>query len=813
MLSGLAAVQLQDLARASAGAVELLSSADAASGRSVFTVSIDTSGIPRSDAGITVRTRERFELSVPADYPFSPPAVTVPHRRWAGTPHVQWGRQLCLYAAPSVEWNPSEGMRGLLTRLMLWLDRAAAGDLDPAGQPLHPPVAYSSYDHGWIVVRADLGARVPWAPSGGGRAAVEFAWCVRRGDRVDVLEWLTFAEALMRIEEAGATDDRGRRTFVAPAVLVCAPLDMEYPDSAAELVAALEDRGVSRTGFLQALVFAATMNRMLAAGRSDELDAAAVLVLLGAPARRLEAGGPMLAHLAAWRLDDLGADIVDLLDGLTPGTDLEARAVALADKWIDLVSVRWMVVHEARGEVTRRRDGESAAEWLYGKRVVLLGAGALGGPVSEQCARAGVRELTVVDKGAVTPGILTRQPFMDDDIGYSKAEMLAKRLGQIREDLDVKSRRQDVVRLLSSDPAPLLAADLIIDATADVGVRLALEAARAPLRDRWPATVGLMIGHAAVHGIVTVALPGATGATHDVVRRTAIRVVAEPPLGWRDVGDDFFPDPPRTDDPFLPEPGCSSPTYRGSATQVTALASLMFEAALTTLGSAYSEPMTAHAASLVGDVVARPLAWPNDLVVPEPDGDWEVRISARALSEMRAEARRGARVRPRNVETGGMLLGSFDEATRTVYVDVTTGPSPDSWLSALYLSHGTEGTQDVVASYRRMTHNRVGFVGMWHTHPYGVARPSITDINTMDQIVSPDGLGRLALMVILGGDDTTWARWLEDSGLPDVHARVVVRDAVEQSSSSRSPAVEVGIAGFPGGYGYHDRSDQPVAGA
>ena len=63
-------------------------------------------------------------------------------------PHVQWQHLICLYAAPSVEWLPADGMRGLLDRLIAWLRRAAAGDLDPEDQPLHPPVAYVSLSAG-----------------------------------------------------------------------------------------------------------------------------------------------------------------------------------------------------------------------------------------------------------------------------------------------------------------------------------------------------------------------------------------------------------------------------------------------------------------------------------------------------------------------------------------------------------------------------------------------------------------------------------------------------------------------------------------
>ena len=132
-------------------------------------ISLDCAGTPHAPGGLRLRNRERFVVLVPAGIPFDVPVVLVPHRRWAGTPHVQWGVQLCLYAAPSVEWVPADGMFGLIERLTVWLERAALGELDPDDQPLHPPVAYTSGAAGVMVVRADLGELAPAASSSGRR--------------------------------------------------------------------------------------------------------------------------------------------------------------------------------------------------------------------------------------------------------------------------------------------------------------------------------------------------------------------------------------------------------------------------------------------------------------------------------------------------------------------------------------------------------------------------------------------------------------------------------------------------------------------
>lgn len=806
-MSNLAHRQLSDLADVSDGAIQLLGVEQDDKGQSTFTVSLDTSGIITSGPGIRVRARERFEILVGPSFPLAHPDVYVMHRRWAGTPHVQWGRLLCLYAAPSVEWNPADGMRGLIGRLNLWLQRAAVGELDPAGQPLHPPVAYSSYRNGWVVVRPDVGELAPWRDTDPNSARVRllYAWCAQRGKRIDVLEWLTGQQVYQRLvaDELPARDEDGTALFAAPLVLISDTLDMEYPSTADALAGSLATYGYSRDELLRAFVTARTINK--AVGVALEGDGAVpAMMLLGTPARRLDPG-QALAHITAWRLDDLGAQITDLLQDVSPEhVDLTKRVRDLAESWLGFAKIQWMVVHEARSEVTRRRDSGSPAQWLTGRKVLILGCGALGAPIAEHCVRAGAAQLHVVDKGVVTPGILVRQPYEDVDIGYNKAERLAQRLSRIRGDLTVTSARGDIVTGALADPGALLEYDLIVDATADIGVRVGIERARSTARENWPPIISALFGHTAQRGVATVSMPGATGSGHDILRRLAIDTVINPPPGWITVTEDLFPNPPRTER-FFPEPGCSAPTFTGAAAEVTALASTLFSDALSTLADAKAAPMSAIGCDLAPTASgARPvlLTWPNDHTLTDYTGEYEVRISGRALAEMRTEARRGQRVRGARVETGGMLLGSLDESTQTVYIDGASGPSPDSHLSAAYFDHGVEGTQEIVTSIRTATVDRVRFVGMWHTHPNGVASPSRTDEAGMADIVAPDGTGRRAVMLILGGHGSSWQAWLETGTPPDLYVRVVNRTTQSRPEGPVALHLISASAWFPGGYAY-----------
>lgn len=820
----LAARQLADLEQVSGGAFEVLAQPDAGDDR--FLVSLDTHGIPRG-AGIRVRGREQFRIRVPDRFPYTPPSVFVEHRRWKKTPHVHWGILLCLYAAASVEWNPADGMRGLVDRLLTWLERAAEGTLDPDGQPLHPPVAYPSAQAGRIIVHPDLGDRVPWskeaADLGVSPSKTMFAWCVRGGNRIEVLEWLSTSAAAGRAQsdDVPAVDEQGQPYFLIPAVLISDEIGWEYPEKAHDLAAGLEESAYTREQLLTSLTQGSRLNRILRrrSGEDVGLDSDPIAMLLGTPSRRVD-GTRRLAHLVGWKLDDLGGRITSLLSKVEADTyeSLTAEVRDLAHDWLGLADVQWMRVHEMRPEVTNRRDHGTALSWLHGKRVLILGCGAVGAPVAEHCVRAGISGLTVLDSGIVTPGILVRQPYGYADIGSAKAKALAERLNTI-------SRAPVVTRVIGDAVSTVLDADfdpasfdMIIDAAADVGVRAALERARWQHRDAWPPVVTMTIGHRADRGLVTVSRAGATGAGHDVLRRVALRARGPEARTWGDVADDFFPDPPRTE-MFFPEPGCSAPTFVGSAAEVSALASRMLTEALRALaadGALYGA-MTAVAvrqasAAVRGADATSVLTWDNDFVCIDPETGYEIRVAAEALREMRIETRRGARVRGPAVETGGMLLGGFDDATAVLHIDVATGPSPDSLLSTSYFDHGTDGTQDVIDHHLGRTGNITGFVGMWHTHPDGEARPSPTDEAGMAALTTFAGTGRRALMMILGGGPDVWKAWRDGAGVPNVYVRVVRRDESPATgrASRRVQAEPPPGRYFAGGYAYPTQAS-PVA--
>jgi hypothetical protein len=456
----------------------------------VVGIALDCSGIASSPGGLRLRAREAFSLEVSPEFPFTVPQVSVSHLRWAGTPHVQWGRIICLYAAPSVEWLPADGMRGLLDRLIAWLRRAASGDLDPEGQPLHPPVAYLSLSAGVAVVRPDLPASEPEQTAGsGGPARMMVAVCRQdRLDRVDVTEWVTPEQWMMRFQAAelnGDVGDDGRRVLGAVSVLLRQDIGFEYPAEASALLAGLDAADVDRGSVLGLLSTVAAINARLdaVAVRGEYEQVARPLCLfVGTPSRRMPGSGQRRAHLVCWQIDQAGQRL--LAAARSPETSDQDLAGATA-AWLNQAAATWIPVMEARPEVTIRRDSGTSAAWLAGKRVLVLGCGALGAPAAEICVRAGAAEVTFADNSIVRPGILVRQPYQDADIGRFKAIALACRLNQIHADNRVSALPQDIIVTVLTDEMNAAQFDLVIDATANAAVASRLEYCRAQSPPGW----------------------------------------------------------------------------------------------------------------------------------------------------------------------------------------------------------------------------------------------------------------------------------------------------------------------------------------
>ena len=686
-------------------------------------VSVDCSGMPRAAGGLPLRKRERLDLLIPPDSPFRPPAVWATHKRFAGFPHVQWARYLCLYRSTEIEWSASDGMYGAIERLDDWLRQGALNQLDPSGEPLHPPAVYASSDQ-LVVPEADtpLVEGSPW---------FGFALLKRKSEtRVHINGW-------MPIEQDPSEGE------TAAALLLPTPMPFEYPGTVRSLVAELGKHGISQRLLFITLKLAALTT----------VGDRPLFLVVGAPMRGIAGAAQREQHLAVWCLDPTATKGFRLM--VTQYPEINEKVEAIMLEWAETAKVHWCEVREQRPAVTIRRDHDTPLSWLRGKSVSLWGCGALGSHIGEYLARAGVGKISLQDSSSVSPGVLARQLFDDADVGRPKAIALAERLKRISPDLPVTPQVADLHRTTLTPEAWAGDADIVIDATASRTVALKLESVRG--KARLP-VVSMAIGHRAERGLVTIAQPLFGGGPFDVERRTKIEVCNRPRCAA--FRDEFWPE--RDSRPlFQPEPGCSSPTFIGSAADIAALAGSMLNVAALQL--ARLKPNDASA-----DFIDLPrglensrtpsragFIWGPDHVATDPYHSYQVRIAPSAIREIRAWISRNARVRGGKIETGGLLFGEFNEPTKIVWVTEVSGPPPDSQASAEGFLCGVAGTKEDNAERKARSKGSVSFIGMWHTHPVSKPIPSGTDLGAMyDLLVAANSGPRHTLMLIVGDLET-----------------------------------------------------------
>lgn len=234
-----------------------------------------------------------------------------------------------------------------------------------------------------------------------------------------------------------------------------------------------------------------------------------------------------------------------------------------------------------RGDVTERTPELSS---LRDKKVLVIGAGALGAPSCIEMARCGLGELRILDYDFVDPGTIVRWPlgvsaagmFKGDAIGnfiasnypYTKVLRYRHRIGMCRE---VDEEESEVTKLLEL----IDGADLIYDASAEIGIN------------------HLLSDIAAEHHIPYICVSTTYGAWGGRL----IRVRPEGTKGcWMchqwGVDSGLVPLPPNDPKGEVQPAGCADPTFTGAGFDVAGIALAGVRLAVSTLqsGSANGYP-------------------------------------------------------------------------------------------------------------------------------------------------------------------------------------------------------------------------------
>ena len=231
----------------------------------------------------------------------------------------------------------------------------------------------------------------------------------------------------------------------------------QAPVTFAELRRALASQGVSFDDLLLPLC-------------SRIRDGRPHLLLLGFPVPELIDGPPMQLHwqamrvpplvrrpLAGFRANDVGWREADRRTTFAPDNRIEWVA---SDNWSEANT-------HARGRF---------AERLLAKKILLIGAGALGSAVAEMLVRGGVRHMVVCDRDTFEHGNLSRHTLTMRDEHAPKAASLTARLTMASAHVRVDSVDAVFPELTPEQQASISDCELILDCTAEDDVLSEIEA-------------------------------------------------------------------------------------------------------------------------------------------------------------------------------------------------------------------------------------------------------------------------------------------------------------------------------------------------
>lgn len=380
-------------------------------------------------------------------HPYFPPEVTATQR--TGVHQNPFSGQLCLLEGETWHWDQSQTVAAMIREQLprLLKDRPSPPDEDGASAPadsghVEPYVGYFEYAEGTAVRVGDTTAALSGVDS---------------GTMTVVLDQAGLPE-VMRGTVTEIRDPRGQVLWSAPG-----PVVERY------------SRGVHPRIEVQWVRLSEVPGDSTAAAVLEAVHDAAPAV---APRWQQVGGGADVSVVAAVFEDGIrpferGDAWLFAVRGRKPAPPQRGR-VQPPRPTVGPYLAR--AFHSDRRSMTERVPSLAA---LSGKKVVLFGAGGVGGPLAIEFGKAGTGTLVIVDKDAVDPGIAARWPLGFQYAGHDKAPGLADFIRWQWPHSTVVHVKGHVGRPRmggGGDPEwkpmdeLLHDADLVVDATAEVGV-------------------------------------------------------------------------------------------------------------------------------------------------------------------------------------------------------------------------------------------------------------------------------------------------------------------------------------------------------
>lgn len=215
------------------------------------------------------------------------------------------------------------------------------------------------------------------------------------------------------------------------------------PTTWGELQATLNNQGIDLMGIIRS--------------RMDQLRSSSISVLLiGFPIPEFVGEDSKVVHWYAVELPQLPSINAKPLNGFRTNSEL-GKWYRDARLFSDNVPLKWMNTDNWSEEQLARRGTLNSD--LRGKKVLLIGAGALGAVVAELLAKMGVNRITIIDGDDLNAGNLVRHPLGLQELEQNKALATANKLNNATPFVQAEGIKDSFPHSFSGD------VNLVVDCT------------------------------------------------------------------------------------------------------------------------------------------------------------------------------------------------------------------------------------------------------------------------------------------------------------------------------------------------------------
>ncbi|MHB0925929.1 MAG: Mov34/MPN/PAD-1 family protein [Gallionellaceae bacterium] len=636
------------------------------------------------------------------------------------------GRCLCIWEENWHDLGRTLTPQALVERIRDWFARTAKGELHQPDQPLEPLIPAVSDT---LVI-----------PTGSPSAAWHIAYSIKHNE-----SWTVTVDS---------NPQKGAKAPPFPLFALELPPQVHgalhaRPENLETLRQLVDSMGID---------FAKTLGEWLAETEQLKANDRRPLILVTIPKLRNASN-----QVEAWEnwaflpiasLAELGEALGRTFSG--EGNTSSLRIIsAVPESLNEVVLIGWRVVQRLDRAAARTFSGNAA---LTDRKLVAVGAGAIGSNVIVNTMRAGVGTWAIIDNDLVLPHNTVRQAQINMMIGHTKAETACYLGNNV---LDEEGCKYIAVDFLNPGneaenvTGALAEADFVIDLSASPSVlgRIA--------DDKTVARAASLFFNPDGNELVVLAEGADRSLRVDEIEAQYFLAAATDPLLEGHLSSAKL-------DMVRYANACQDLSRPLPPWQVQTLCGIASGRLLTLLESTEHVANAWRLDATTGAVL--PVCIPVTGVHRHQFDGWRVTLTYDVLDRMQAFRRRSL---PN--ETGGVLIGSFDTVRAVVHI-VAALPAPeDSRQAPTYFIRGSKNLKPLVDGITLRSAGVLCYVGEWHSHPDdAAARPSDDDEVVFDHLIAHIGpTGTPYVMAICGRDET----WLRAGWQPHEHEEATVAHA------------------------------------